>query len=255
MLLLLVPKIKNMDSISLQRIDKAHPAVTSELRQILKECGEKLTGRAFVRFTHTTRSFFDQNSLYALGRTVVNPDGKSKSRPMGYKVTNARGGDSIHNYGLAVDICLIIDGKEASWNDVKDFDGDGVADWMEVVAVFKKYGWVWGGDWSSFIDKPHFEKTFGYRLNQLKEMYNKKQFIAGTTFPAIKVVQPPAAAKIKRVTASGLNLRSGAGTNNSVITVLPRNTEVSVISETAGWSEVIVGQLNKKGWVSSSHIM
>lgn len=29
----------------------------------------------------------------------------------------------------------------------KDFDGDGKADWMEVVAVFKKYGWEWGGDW------------------------------------------------------------------------------------------------------------
>jgi hypothetical protein len=52
-----------------------------------------------------------------------------------------------------------------------DLDGDGKADWMEVVAIFKQYGWTWGGDWK-FKDAPHFEKTFGYSTRSLLNLYN-----------------------------------------------------------------------------------
>lgn len=79
----------------------------------------------------------------------------------GRKVTNAKAGQSIHNYGLSLDIVLIIDGKTASWDVKKDWDNDRQSDWMEVVSIFKKYGWSWGGDWRTFKDMPHFEKTFG----------------------------------------------------------------------------------------------
>lgn len=48
--------------------------------------------------------------------------------------------------------------------------GDGQSDWMEVVKIFKMYGWQWGGDWK-FVDKPHFEKTFGLSIKQLQKMY------------------------------------------------------------------------------------
>jgi peptidoglycan L-alanyl-D-glutamate endopeptidase CwlK len=74
---------------------------------------------------------------------------------------------------LAVDIVLILDGKTASWDDKTDFDGDKVSDWMEVVAIFKKYGYAWGGDWR-FKDSPHFEKTFGYSTTQLKALPKDK---------------------------------------------------------------------------------
>jgi len=41
-----------------------------------------------------------------------------------------------------------------------DFDGDGKSDWMEVVDGFKSILDVeWGGDWKSFKDRPHFEKS------------------------------------------------------------------------------------------------
>jgi peptidoglycan L-alanyl-D-glutamate endopeptidase CwlK len=66
-----------------------------------------------------------------------------------------------------VDICLIIDGKTASWDFKKDFDLDGIADWMEIVRIFKKYGWEWGGDWRKFPDAPHFQKTFGLSIADL----------------------------------------------------------------------------------------
>ena len=100
-----------------------------------------------MRITHGLRTIAEQNELYAIGRT----------KP-GKKVTNAKGGQSVHNYGFAVDICLIIDGKEASWDVKKDWDGDKVADWDEVVKIFAKYGWSWGGSWRNFKDMPHFEK-------------------------------------------------------------------------------------------------
>lgn len=140
-----------MDKITLSRIENIHPKLYQELLIIYEDICQALTGKAICRFTHTYRSFQEQDKLFL-------------QRP---KVTNAKGGQSYHNYGLAVDICLIINGKEASWDTLKDFDGDGVSDWMEVVSIFKKYGWFWGGDFKTFKDRPHFEKTFGLQPSEL----------------------------------------------------------------------------------------
>ena len=147
------------DSITLKRIDLLHPNLREEVKTMYEEICEALTGRAVCRFSHTLRTDKEQDELYAQGRT--------KS---GKKVTNAKGGQSYHNYGLAFDIVLIIDGKEASWDTLKDFDGDKVADWHEVVKIAKKYGWAWGGDFVSFKDAPHFEKTFGKKTSELKAL-------------------------------------------------------------------------------------
>jgi len=136
-----------MDIITQQRIQLLHPLVRDEVAAIIKDCDLALTGKAKIRVTQGLRSFKEQDELYAIGRT--------KS---GMKVTNAKGGQSIHNYGLAVDICLIIDGKTASWDTAKDWDNDKVADWYECVKIFAKYGWEWGGNWKTFKDLPHFEK-------------------------------------------------------------------------------------------------
>jgi len=92
------------------------------------------------------------------------------------KVTNAKGGQSIHNYGLAFDIVLLYDNdgngtfEEASWSMIKDFDKDSKADWMEVTNYFKSKGWQWGGDWQSFKDNPHFQMDFGYSWKSLKAL-------------------------------------------------------------------------------------
>jgi len=136
-----------MDNITQKRIQKLHPLVRDEVSNIIKACDLALTGRAKIRITQSLRTFQEQEQLYAIGRT--------KS---GKKVTNAKPGQSIHNYGLAVDICLMIDGKTASWDTTKDWDNDKVADWYECVKIFAKYGWEWGGNWKTFKDLPHFEK-------------------------------------------------------------------------------------------------
>lgn len=131
-----------IDKISLERIKKLHPLVRDEVFEIMLECKTALTGKAEVRITQGLRTFEEQQKLY-------------NQRP---KVTNAKAGQSVHNYGFAVDICLIIDGKVASWDTAKDWDNDKIADWYEVVKIFAKYGWEWGGNWKNFKDMPHFEK-------------------------------------------------------------------------------------------------
>ncbi len=126
----------------MDRIAKLHPNVRNEMTNIINECNKALTGRSQVRIAQGLRTFAEQEALF-------------QKRP---KVTNAKAGQSVHNYGFAVDIVLIIDGKDASWDVKKDWDGDKVSDWDECVKVFAKYGWSWGGNWTSFKDMPHFEK-------------------------------------------------------------------------------------------------
>lgn len=136
-----------MDKVTSERISMLHPEVREEVRKIIRECDKALTGRAKVRITQGLRSMEEQERLYAIGRITS-----------GKKVTNAKAGQSIHNYGLAVDICLMINGKTASWDTAKDWDNDKVADWYECVKIFARHGWDWGGNWKTFKDLPHFEK-------------------------------------------------------------------------------------------------
>jgi len=145
-----------MDAITLQRIKTAHPNIREELEKQYIEANNLLGKGVRLRFAYVYRTIEEQNALF-------------KQRP---KVTNAKGGQSIHNYGLAFDIVLLYDldnngtFETASWNLLKDHDKDGQADWMEVANYFKSKGWNWGGDWTGFKDSPHFEVK-GYSWREL----------------------------------------------------------------------------------------
>ena len=153
-----------MDAISIERIKTAHPKLRAELSKIYIEANGKLANSR-LRFAYVLRTFKEQTELF-------------NKRP---KVTNAKAGQSYHNYGLAVDIVLLYDSDgngtydKASWDVFKDWDKDGIADWQEVVKVFKKYGWEWGGEFKSFKDLPHFQKTFGKSWQQLKALHDAKK--------------------------------------------------------------------------------
>ncbi|WP_404303595.1 M15 family metallopeptidase [Paenibacillus sp. DP01] len=126
------------------------------LSELQRKAAELLIDFAYacgvpIVITQGLRTIDEQNGLYAQGRT----------KP-GQIVTNARGGYSYHNFGVAIDFALLLpDGKNVSWDMKRDGDGDGIADWDEVVEEAKRIGWNWGGDWRSFKDYPHFEMTFG----------------------------------------------------------------------------------------------
>jgi peptidoglycan L-alanyl-D-glutamate endopeptidase CwlK len=153
------------DQKTLEKIQLLHPRLRDEVTEIYEEICKALTGKAICRFTFTLRTFAEQDALYAQGR----------SKP-GKIVTNAKGGMSYHNYGLAIDIVLLVDRdgngtyETASWDTKGDFDKDGKSDWQEVVTIFKQYGWEWGGDWK-FVDAPHFQKTLGKSVRELLALH------------------------------------------------------------------------------------
>lgn len=240
---------RSMDKLSVQRIQTGHPDIRVLALKVLTEIEIELTGRSKVRFTYVLRTFKEQQDLYNLGRTVVNPDGKSKSKPMGNIVTNAKAGQSIHNYGLAIDFALIIDGKDASWDSSKDWDGDKITDWQEVVRIFKRNGWEWGGDWKTFKDEPHFQYDFGYSWQQLQAKWNAGDVTDG--YVNLKRQALPVA-NIYRTTAS-VNLRTGPSTSQAVILVVLKGEMVTQTGTTnGGWSEVLYN--GKKGFISSQYL-
>ena len=159
----------NIDQLSIDRAKTAHPMLVEALICIYMECAALLTN-PFVklRFSTVLRPPEEQDRLYNQGRYGNH----------GPIVTWVKRWFSFHQYGLAVDIVILIDKdkngsfESASWNVAKDWDNDGVPDWLEIVEVFTKYGWDWGIITKSgkHIDKPHFQRTFGYTAAQLKKL-------------------------------------------------------------------------------------
>lgn len=133
-------------------LDGLHPIVREATEKLIEVCKEKGID---IIIAQAYRSIAEQNALYAQGRTdKYDRFGKKKSI-----VTNARGGTSYHNYGLAIDYCLKVDGK-AIWSVNKD--------WRTVATEAKKLGFEWGGEWKSFVDYPHLQMTFGLSIKDLQ---------------------------------------------------------------------------------------
>ena len=141
---------------------KQSESMPTELNPIVKERSEQLIQQAakkgiVVVITDSFRSAEDQNKLYEQGRTT---DGDI--------VTNAKGGESYHNYGLAIDFALETPTGDVVWDREYDRNGNGKADWSEVVQTAKSLGFEWGGDWKGFKDYPHLEMNFGLTIADLR---------------------------------------------------------------------------------------
>lgn len=149
-----------MDKISIDRINKLHPAIKDEVTALYLKACDLMPQGTVIRIVQGLRTFPEQHALYV-------------QRP---RVTHADAGQSYHNYGLAIDFCLLINGQ-VSW--VVD------ANWHKVVDVFKAAGYLWGGDWKSFKDLPHLEKTFGHNWRDLLALHESGKFISGTDYVAL----------------------------------------------------------------------
>jgi len=100
--------------------------------------------------TSTYRDDESQNALYAQGRTTA-----------GKIVTNAKAGESFHNYRCAVDVVPIINGKPV-WDTSYQV-------WQTIGRLGKEAGLEWAGDWKRFKEYPHFQYTSGFTLAELKQ--------------------------------------------------------------------------------------
>jgi peptidoglycan L-alanyl-D-glutamate endopeptidase CwlK len=88
-----------------------------------------------VKVISGTRSYAEQDAIYASGRTVP-----------GLKISNAKGGESNHNFGVACDVA-IFRGKEYCPEHPL---------YNELGTLGKSLGLEWGGDWK-FVDEPHYQ--------------------------------------------------------------------------------------------------
>lgn len=89
-----------------------------------------------VEVTQGLRTFAEQDALYSQGRSRRGP-----------KVTNAKGGYSFHNYGLAVDLAPFKRGVP-DWNAANAF--------RLIGEEAKKVRLEWGGRWKT-PDRPHVQ--------------------------------------------------------------------------------------------------
>lgn len=149
-----------MDKLTIDRIKLAHPKIRQELERYYIECNNLLPKGVRLRFAYVYRSNKEQDTLF-------------NQRP---KVTNARGGQSIHNYGLAFDIVILRDKDNNGTFESIDWDINSEY-FKTVVMYFKSKDYEWGGDWKTFKDYPHFQKSFGYTWQQLKKKVDSGDII------------------------------------------------------------------------------
>ena len=114
------------------------PKVQILVRKFLKIL--RTDHRLDVRILSGTRTYSEQNALYSIGRTT------QKNRSI---VTNAKGGQSNHNFGLAWDIGIFQNGEYIK----KDREYKDIA---PLVLPFLP-NLEWGGNWNSFKDFPHYQ--------------------------------------------------------------------------------------------------
>ena len=121
------------------------PSVKVKCERFIEVCKEY---NIDVLITSTYRDNESQNALYAQGRTAA-----------GNKVTNAKAGQSFHNYKCAFDFVPIVNGK-AQWNDIATFTKCG--------ELAESVGLEWAGRWKTFKELAHCQDAQGYTLAQLQ---------------------------------------------------------------------------------------
>lgn len=141
--------------ISSRSLDDLHPHVQELAHNFLDAC--KNAGIPLL-VTCTYRDFEAQDALYARGRTILTEGGHKVG-----KVTNAKGGQSYHNFHLAMDIVPLRNGKPV-WG-TSGADG---ALWNKLGTLGISKGFEWAGKWRTFKEFPHFQWTGGLSLDDLR---------------------------------------------------------------------------------------
>lgn len=127
-----------IDPRSERTLSSLHPGVQPVMRSFLV-AAKAIAARQNldVRAISGLRTYAEQDALYAKGRTAPGP-----------RVTNARGGFSNHNFGLAIDIGVFS-------GDGKTYHGTHKL-YRELGPLGESLGLEWGGRWK-FNDEPHYQ--------------------------------------------------------------------------------------------------
>jgi peptidoglycan LD-endopeptidase CwlK len=125
--------IDTVDAQSEKNIATLLPQVQPMARALVQKAAQN---GIRIKIVSGLRTYAEQDALYAQGRT----------KP-GSKVTNARGGYSNHNFGIAFDIG-VFEGNKYLPDSPK---------YKAVGALGTDLGLAWGGNWKTIVDQPHFE--------------------------------------------------------------------------------------------------
>jgi peptidoglycan LD-endopeptidase CwlK len=142
--------------INSRKIEDLHPHVQALCERFLSECGK--SGIDII-ITSTYRDAASQTALYAQGRTLP-----------GNIVTNARAGQSWHNYCVAFDVVPLRNSKPVWGTAGKDGEL-----WQSVGAIGRACGLEWAGDWKRFKEMAHFQFTGGLTLADFRSGKNLKE--------------------------------------------------------------------------------
>jgi peptidoglycan LD-endopeptidase CwlK len=119
------------------RSEKNIATVLPEIQPLARALVQKAAANGIViKIVSGLRTYTEQDSLYAQGRTAP-----------GNKVTNARGGYSNHNFGIAFDVG-VFSGSSYLPESPK---------YKAVGVLGMDLGLEWGGNWTSIVDQPHFQ--------------------------------------------------------------------------------------------------
>jgi len=126
-----------------KNIATLHPRAQSKARQFMEQAVPLMEQLgATVKIISGNRTYAEQDALYAQGRT----------KP-GRIVTNARSGQSNHNFGTAWDVGIFKDGKYLDDSPL----------YKSLGKIGQSLGLEWGGAWK-FSDEPHFEVKTGLTM-------------------------------------------------------------------------------------------
>ena len=127
--------------INSRSLSDLNPKVAAMCSEFINRC--KAEGIDVI-ITSTYRDAEAQNKLYAQGRTEP-----------GKKVTNAKAGQSFHNWRVAFDFVPLVNGK-AMWNDAVLF--------LKCGEIAEGVGLEWAGRWKKFNETAHCQYTGGLSL-------------------------------------------------------------------------------------------
>lgn len=165
----------SFEAASIARLRSGYPDMAVRAHRMEQDV-RKVTGMQ-IRIVEMIRTVGYQAELYAKGREQQ-ADGSWTVSNKGAIVTNSRPGESIHHYGLAFDVCFV--GQDPYLEalrkrDAKEFDRI----WRAIGSCGQGNGLTWGYDWNgngiadaNDFDRPHFQKTYDYRLQEIREFYN-----------------------------------------------------------------------------------
>jgi peptidoglycan L-alanyl-D-glutamate endopeptidase CwlK len=150
-----------MNPTSEERLVPIYPRLARLIRELANTMHTKHQTEIIVSFGIRTSS--EQDALWAKGRTTLSPigcvhddiafkPGTCPKHPLGVPVTNARGGYSWHNFGMAVDCAPLNIKGGIDWNAAHP-------QWRIMEEEGVSLGLVNGAHWIRLVDAPHFQLT------------------------------------------------------------------------------------------------